>query len=80
MVSELGELRQCEGEALSKIDSLGYQLASLLETTTDGSNGNDVIMGLDVSHRVFFAGVFVFCVSPLPPPVDSVRLTDLLEK
>lgn len=41
MVSELGELGHCEGEALSKIDSLGFQLANLLDP-------NEPIMGLDV--------------------------------
>lgn len=41
MVSELGELGHCEGEALSKINSLGFQLANLLDT-------NEPIMGLDV--------------------------------
>ena len=42
VVSELGELGHCEGEALSKIDSLGYQLANLLDAS-------ESIMGLDVS-------------------------------
>lgn len=42
VVSELGELGHREGEALTKIDSLGYQLAQLLDT-------NEPIVGLDVS-------------------------------
>lgn len=33
VVSELGELGHREGEALSKIDSLGYHLANLLDPT-----------------------------------------------
>lgn len=41
VVSELGELGHREGEALSKIDSLGYQLAHLLDTA-------EPIIGLDV--------------------------------
>lgn len=31
VVSELGEMGHREGEALNKIDSLGYQLANLLD-------------------------------------------------
>lgn len=40
-MSELGELETREGETLSKIDSLGFQLAQLLDT-------NDAMI-LDVS-------------------------------
>lgn len=31
VVSELGEMGAREGQALSKLDSLGYQLASLMD-------------------------------------------------
>lgn len=43
VVSELGELGHREGEALTKIDSLGFQLANLLDPT----------MSFDVSERCF---------------------------
>lgn len=57
VVSELGQLGHREGEALSKIDSLGYQLAQLLDS-------NEPIVGLDVSSVWGRAGT---------PRLDSSR-------
>ena len=43
-MSELDQMGHREGEALTKIDSLGYQLASLLD--------NHDIMAVDVSNII----------------------------
>lgn len=45
VVSELGEMGHREGEALTKIDSIGFQLANLLDPN----------MSFDVSEHSLFA-------------------------
>lgn len=52
VVSELDQMGHREGEALTKIDSLGYHLASLLDN-------HDHIIGLDVSHTI---DLFIYLV------------------